>query len=108
MIHYKEDIDYSFIEVNNSAGIKILTEDFNNVIVTFSDVTMSDVEENSDVPPVLSFSYSLVDCNNYTNEEFETVEFKDKLGDILMSIMLNSLENEVESEQNYFKESSDE
>lgn len=107
MIHYKEDVDYSYIEVNNSAGIKVLTEDFNNVIFIYSDVSMSDVEVYESLPPVLSFSYTIIDRSNYTNEEFETLEFKDKLGDILMSILLNSLENKVESEQNYIEESSD-
>lgn len=107
MIHYKEDVDYSYIEVNGSAGLKILTEDFNQVMFTYADVSMSDVEDDDNLPPILSFSYTIIDKSNYTDEEFQTVEFKDKLGDILMSILLNSLENKVESEQNYIKESSD-
>jgi hypothetical protein len=90
MIHYKENIDY--VEVNSLAGIKILSEEFSGVIFTYSDVSMSDVEENLDSPAVLSFSFTLVDKGNYTDEEFQTIEFKDKLGDILMSILLNSLE----------------
>lgn len=107
MIRYTENVDYSFVEVNNSAGIKILTEEFSDVIFTYYDVSMSDIDDNPDIPPVLSFSYNLIYSGNYTDEEFETVEFKDKLGDILMSILLNSVENEVESEQNYFEESAD-
>ena len=92
MIHYKENDDYVFLEVNGSTGIKILTEDYNNVIFTYYDVSISDVEENSDIPPILSFNYNVIDSCGYIDELFDE-EFKNKIGDILLSILLNSLEN---------------
>lgn len=92
MIHYTENKDYSFVEVNGSTGIKILTEDYNNVIFTYYDVSVSDVEEDSEIPPILSFNYDIIDSNNYVDELFDE-DFKNKIGDILMSILLNTLEN---------------
>ena len=107
MVDYKEDIDYTFIEVNNVSGIKILTGEFIGVIYTYSNVSISEDEKNltkENLPPVLSFNFDVVDFASIIEEDIYTLEFKDKIGDILMSILTKSMENTVEPEPSYIEE----
>lgn len=105
MVYYNEGLDYNFIEVNGYAGVKILTDPFEGVMYTYSNVSISDAEGVSD-NAILSFNLNVVDSAGYTEEEFSTVEFKEKIGDILMSILQKSAENKIESKQTDFEESS--
>jgi hypothetical protein len=105
MVDYKEEIDYNFIEVNGFAGIKIAEVPFKGVIYTYSNVSIAEAEGTSE-EAVLSFNFDVIDLAGCTEEEIHTVEFKSKIGDILLSILQNSVENKVESEQTNFEESS--
>jgi hypothetical protein len=97
MVDYLEGIDYNFIEVNGYAGVELLTPPFQDVMYTYSNVHITEADETSE-DAVLSFNFDVVNQSNYTPEEFSTVEFKTKIGDILMSILQNSAENTLESE----------
>lgn len=108
MLDYKEEIDYTFIEANGAAGIKIISGNFEDVIYTYSRVSISEAKDDvtdEDLPAMLSFNYDIVDSSGYTEEEFQTIEFKNKIGDILMSILAKSAENTIELEQTDSKES---
>lgn len=107
MLDLKENIDYTYIEVNGTPGLKILSDDYEGVIYTYSNVSVSEASEENDpddLPAVLSFNFDVADPNGYTEEEFETIEFRDKIGNILLSILQNSLEKNVESESVNSKE----
>lgn len=109
MIDYIEDLDYNFIEVNGTAGLKILRGEFEGVLYTYSNVYVTEASEeetDEDFPAVLSFNFDIVDSANYSEEELATLEFRNKIGDILLSIIQQSVENTVESEQTYFEEPS--
>lgn len=109
MIDYIEDVDYNFIEVNGTAGLKILSGEFKDVLYTYSNVYVTEATEETtdeDLPAVLSFNFDIVDNANYSEEELSTIEFKNKIGDILLSVLQQSVENSIESEQTYFEESS--
>lgn len=107
MLYYNEGIDYNFVEVNGFAGIKILEAPFKDVIYTYSNVSIAEAEETSE-EAVLSFNFDVVDIAGYTEDEMHTVEFKTKIGDILLSIIDKNVkaENEIEPEQTDFEESS--
>ncbi len=107
MVDYLEDIDYTFVEVNGTTGFKLLNGEFDGVIYTLSNIAFSDAGDGEDLPAVLSFNFDVIDQAGHTEEEFSTIEFKDIIGDILMSIFNKSAtENTIESEQSYIKESS--
>ena len=109
MVDYKEEIDYNFIEVNGAAGIKIVSGEFENVIYTYSNVSVSEAKDeitDEDLPAMLSFNYDVVDSSSYIDDELQTLEFKNKIGDILMSILAKSVENTIELEQTDFEEPS--
>ncbi len=106
MIDYIEDVDYNFIEVNGTAGLKILSGEFKDVLYTYSNVYVTEATEETtdeDLPEVLSFNFDIVDNANYSEEELSTIEFKNKIGDILLSVLQQSVENSIESEQTYFE-----
>jgi len=101
MVDYKENIDYNFVEVNGAAGLKISSGQYENVIYTYSNVSISEAKDeitDEDLPAMLSFNFDVVDTSGYTDEELYTVEFKNKIGDILMSILTKSVENIIEHE----------
>ena len=105
MVDYVEGIDYTFIEVNETPGIKILSTDFENVIYTYSNVSASESSENDEnYPLILSFNYTVIFNADYTSEEFETLDFKNKIGDILTAIIQNSVEKNIEPESSYIEE----
>jgi hypothetical protein len=107
VIDYKEGIGYNFIEVNGTPGFKILEGNFEDVCYTYSNVSVSESPENDeDLPAVLTFNFDVVDNAGYTDEEFKTVDFKNKIGDILLSVLQNNMENAIEPEQTYFEEPS--
>ena len=109
MVDFIEGIGYTFVEVNGTPCLKILNGDFSDVIYSYSDVSMSEnVDEDSyeELPAMLSFSFDVIDPVGYTDEEFETLEFKNKIGDILLSILKQSKENTIGPKQINFEESS--
>ena len=109
MVDFIEGIGYTFIEINGVPGLKILGGEFADVTYTYSDVSMSenvDEDTNEDLPAMLSFNFDVDNRAGYPEEEFETYEFKNKIGDILLSILKQSVENNIGSEQIDSEESS--
>jgi hypothetical protein len=107
MVDYIEETDYSFVEVNGTTGFKLLQGEFEGVVYTLSNIHFSDVDATEeDLPAVLSFNFDVVDYAGHTEEEFYTIEFKDIIGDILMSIFNRSaVENTIESKSINIEES---
>ena len=108
MIDYKENIDYNFVEVNGSFGLKILTGEFAGVIYQYENITVQDAPETEPDSAVLGFGFVVVDPVNIINEKFFDLEFKTIIGDILLSILQKNnseeAENDVEFEQIDFEE----
>ena len=89
------DGDYKFVESNLSElyGVKLLSGDFADVVVTYGKVT---IKENTDSGiATLAFSYQVNDPAKFQMDELESNEdFKNYLGDVL-SHVINS-KDEVE------------
>ena len=98
-----EGIDYVFSNVNGLAGIELLSSEYKGVVFLYRNASVS--EDNGQA--FLSFDYDIITHNNFTDKELKSVEFKVVLGNILMSVMMKSLEgnNDFESESEYFEES---
>ena len=97
--------EYTFIEVNGQNGIKIDSGEFEGVIVRIDSASIQDDESGQVDGAVLSFDYQVIYDAEKLPEVLQTVEFKNTIGDILLKIIENSLENTVESEQTYIEES---
>jgi hypothetical protein len=107
MIDEKQIVEYNFIEVNGATGIKFNSGEFKDVILTLSEVSVQDDgTDNPDGNAVLSFNYDVVYDAEKPTELFQTVEFKDTVGDILLDIIMKSVENTIESESTNIEESS--
>lgn len=107
MIDTKQIVEYNFIEVNGATGIKLNSGEFQDVILTLSEVSVQDDgTDNPDGSAVLSFNYDVVYDAEKPTELFQTVEFKDTVGDILLDIIMQSAENTIESESTNIEESS--
>lgn len=102
MLDEIEVVDYTFVEVNGDTGIKFDSGEFAGVIVSLNNVAVETAEESSD-HAVLSFNYDVVWGNEILPELLETVEFKNEIGNILLKILKDSVD---ESEQANTKESS--
>jgi len=90
--------DYKFVESNLSElyGIKLLTGDWADVVVTYGKVSIKENTESGIA--TLAFSYHIEDStNSYQIDELESSEeFKNYLGDILSHI-INSKEEANEN-----------
>lgn len=95
MLDEIEVVDYTFVEVNGDTGIKFDSGEFAGVIVSLSKVAVETAEDISD-HAVLSFNYDVVWGNEILPELLETVEFKNVIGNILLKILKDSVD---ESEQ---------
>lgn len=97
MLDFKEKIDYTYITgTETNPGIKILSGEFEGVSYMYSNVSISEESEDADPETssaVLSFNFDVLDYGGYTQEEFETIDFRDKIGNILLSILHKCLEN---------------
>ncbi len=107
MVDETQIVEYNFIEVNGTTGIKLNSGEFQDVIVTVSQVSVQDDgTDDPDGNAVLSFNYDVVYDAEKPVELFQTVEFKDTVGDILLDIIMQSAENTIESESTNIEESS--
>lgn len=107
MIDGRQLVEYNFIEVNGATGIKLNSGEYQDVILTLSEVSVQDDgTDNPDSSAVLSFNYDVIYDAEKPAELFQTVEFKDTVGDILLDIIMQSAENKVESESINTEESS--
>ena len=87
-------VEYNFIEVNGQNGLKIESGEFQNVIVTLDQLSVQDDgTDNPDGSAVLSFNYDIVYDAEKPRELFETIDFKNTIGDILMKILTDSIKD---------------
>ena len=80
--------DYKFVESNLSElyGIKLLTGDWADVVVTYGKVSIKENTESGIA--TLAFSYHIEDPVGWGHDELENDEsFKNYLGDILSHII---------------------
>lgn len=109
MVDEREVVEYNFIEVNGQNGLKLESGEFSGVIVTLSELSVQDDgTDNPDGSAVLSFNYDVVYDAENPKELFETIDFKNTIGDILMKILTDSIEQageNIESEYADFEES---
>jgi hypothetical protein len=109
MVDEREVVEYNFIEVNGANGLKLESGEFQGVIVTLSDLSVQDDgTDNPDGSAVLSFNYDVVYDAEYPRELFETIDFKNTIGDILMKVLTDSIKEageNVEPEYANFEES---
>lgn len=81
--------DYQFININGMSCVELLDTDFKGVIFSYKDVSLN-VDDNEELPATLSFHFDIIRKDKYYDEELTSTEFKDLLGDILISIIINS------------------
>ena len=110
MVDEREVVEYNFIEVNGATGFKLMSGEFEGVIVTISELSVQDDgTDNPDGSAVLGFNYDVVYDAEKPKELFETIDFKNTLGDIIMKILTDSIKQSgenVESKHDYIEESS--
>jgi hypothetical protein len=106
MIDGRQVVEYNILEVNGAIGIKVESGEFSDVITTVSNVSVQDDESLTDGNAVLSFNFDVVYDAEKPKELFETVEFKNTIGDILLNLITENMENEIESEYINTEESS--
>ena len=96
MVDKNTNLGYTFVEVNETNGIKIESGEYSGVIVR---IDSADVKEDGE-HAVLSFDYDVIYDAEKTPEELTSVEFKNTIGDILINIIVNSdTVKNIESEQ---------
>lgn len=105
MVDERQVVEYNILEVNGAIGIKIESGEFSDVITTVSNVSVQDDEAVVDGNAVLSFNFDVVYDAEKPKELFETIEFKDAIGDILLHLITENLENEIESKHPNIEES---
>ena len=106
MIDGRQVVEYNILEVNGAIGIKVESGEFSDVITTVSNVSVQDDESSPDGNAVLSFNFDVVYDAEKPEELFKTVEFKNTIGDILLNLITENMENEIESEYINTEESS--
>jgi hypothetical protein len=106
MIDGRQVVEYNILEVNGAIGIKVESGEFSDVITTVSNVSVQDDESSTDGNAVLSFNFDVVYDAEKPKELFETVDFKNTIGDILLNLITENMENEIESEYINTEESS--
>lgn len=110
MVDERQVARYNFIEVNGQNGLKLESGEFDGVIATFSVISVQDDgTDNPDGSAVLSFNYDVVYDAEKPKELFETIDFKNTIGDILMKILTDSIKEtgeNIEPEYADFEESS--
>lgn len=106
MVDKRQVVEYNILEVNGAIGIKVESGEFSDVITTVSNVSVQDDESITDGNAVLSFNFDVVYDAEKPKELFETVEFKNTIGDILLNLITENMENEIESEHINTEESS--
>lgn len=98
MVDEREVVGYNFIEVNGQNGLKLTSGEFRDVIVTLSDLSVSDDgTDNPDGHAVLSFNYDVVYDAEKPKELFETLDFKTVIGDILLKVLSDSIKEAGEN-----------
>lgn len=102
----KEGIDYKFKAVGTQAGVEILEGKYVDVSVFYSNVSVSEPTDidGIEVPPHLSFNYDIEYYSTFSEDELHKEEFKNLVGNILMSIIINSQSKSEVPEETEFLE----
>lgn len=91
MIKLQENVDYRVIvpvESGTLANIEILNDQFKDVIFRYGKIS---VNEEKDETATLSFEYDVINAAGIENLE-ENEDFKNFLGDLISSILLDQIE----------------
>jgi hypothetical protein len=91
MIEYKEGEDYSLLipeGEGESIDVKVLSGVFTGVIYNYGKVKVEENEEDGSAH--LAFEYDVIDSNGFENLE-ETAEFKNYIGDVLVSMIMKNI-----------------
>tara|TARA_B100000927_G_scaffold288712_1_gene283786 strand:+ start:2460 stop:2828 length:369 start_codon:yes stop_codon:yes gene_type:complete len=98
MVYNITNKDYSFVDNPSSpvSGVKILAEEYKNVIVLYGAVSVK--EDESLGMATLSFNFNIQDPGEHDFDELnEDEEFKNYLGALLQYIITDTLEYNKEN-----------
>jgi hypothetical protein len=91
---YLEGVDFKFVipeEVSDNIDIKLLAGEYAGVVYRYGGVSIDEDPNN----PVLSFNYDIIDNNGNDDLESED-DFKNHIGNILVSLIEQRLKSETE------------
>ena len=94
MIEYKEGEDYSLLipeGTGESIDVKVLRGVFAGVIYNYGKVKVEEIKDDESAQ--LTFEYDIIDSNGFENLE-ETLEFKNYIGDVLVSMIMKNIPGE--------------
>lgn len=106
MKQFKEGIDYTFIlpeEEKTTTLIRLLNGNFADTVFQYGKVAF-DEQDNGDV--FLKFIYNIVETPLNKEELENNIDFKNHIGDILVTIISNNINQGLldESGNDYFEE----
>jgi hypothetical protein len=107
MKNYKEGVDFNYIipqSENTTVGIKLLTGDYSETVYQYGKVKF---EEEKDGAIYLRFVYNVTETPLNKEELEKSPEFKNHIGDVLVSIMSQNIDKGIIDEvgTNYSEES---
>jgi len=91
----KEGVDYSFLIPDNDPEMvhfQILSGAYKDVVFSFGKVSFEEEEDKT----YLQFVHTVINCNQI--EDLDSLEFKDYIGNILISIMANNTDQGIVNE----------
>lgn len=92
-----ENVDYKLVLVEDTSSlvnIELLTGTFAGVIFSCSDLSIEEDEKEDQA--YLKFEYEIVHKNDIEDLD-ESLDFKNTMGDVLVAMLMKSLENTVEN-----------
>jgi hypothetical protein len=105
----KENVDFTFIipeDVGKEVNIELINGKYSGVVFNFGKVSI-DEDKGSD-RAFLNFEFDIINSNNMENLH-KDVEFKNHIGNVLTSIVINKVgdfgENEYEDGTDYIETS---
>lgn len=92
---YKIDVDYRILipeDTSAPVSVELLSGDYKGIIYNYGKVSAEEKEEEEQAS--ISFEYELVDSKGFENLE-EDINFKNHIGNILVSIVMNNIQPEA-------------
>lgn len=93
-VNYKEGVDWNYVipeDEGNTVGIKILTGKYQDTVYQYGRVGF---DEQADGSVFLKFIYNIIETNKDKSQLESDADFKNHIGDILVSIMSNNMKEE--------------
>lgn len=87
----QEDIDYKFIIPDNpgvEVNIELTSGKYSGVVFNYGKVSVDEDKDNEQA--FLNFEYNIIEPNGFESLH-ENTEFKDHIGGLLMSVVLNKV-----------------